>query len=363
MKIQTSKTSLLAALATVKPAAANSGLPILSHVLVKANANSLTLACTNLDQSITASIGARVKPAGACTCRISILTSLLKSLPEDSSDDLTITVKDSTLSLTCDGISFDLGTMPAADFPPIPKLDARHTVEIAEPTLSRLLAGVVAAVSDDESRFVLTGALLSFSVGPRFVATDGKRLHLARADAPKADCEFILPVIAMQELIKSLSDDESHQATIRICDNQAEFQLQACTLRTKLIEGNFPNHKQVIPNPRNTVKLKRDDLLAAIERMAIVGENCTLAFAKDALEISALNDPQSKLEPCSIRQTISIQAPKPMQLRVNSTYLIQAMQSAGANEILVDYGDPEDPLMITTPDDEYLAVIMPMRAQ
>jgi DNA polymerase-3 subunit beta len=224
------------------------------------------------------------------------------------------------------------------------------------------------AISTDESRYVLNGIFISIKDHKiTMVATDGRRLALVdeEVDVPgQSEGEFIVPSKAVNELNRLLQD--KGEVEIRFSENQAAFQLKddkgfAVLVITKLIEGNYPNYRQVIPGEsKERISLVREEFLHALRRAEIMtsekANSVKLAFGKNNLAITA-NSPDVG----EARESIAINYKgKEMAIAFNPKYLIDALNALTNDEVFLDLIDELSPgvLKINGP---FLYVVMPMR--
>ena len=254
--------------------------PFSAMPCVQAADGKLIISTTDLDTGIRASVDAEVIKGGATTLPARRLFSIIRELP---AAELTLEVDSKQVATITSGASFfRIMGLPEEDFPPFPKGDGAKTFKISQGVFRDMLKRTAYAISTDESRYVLNGVLLSFKENKlSLVATDGRRLALVEQDLefPKgSEVEAILPTKAVQELQRILRDEEP--LTISFAENQVSFDLGNTFLYSKLIEGNYPNYKQVVPgrgqgtdHPRaRNFPQRRAPRRAALERKIEFGE-------------------------------------------------------------------------------------------
>jgi DNA polymerase-3 subunit beta len=224
------------------------------------------------------------------------------------------------------------------------------------------------AVSTDESRYVLNGIFISLKEGKMtLVATDGRRLALVDEEvdiSEKSSGEFIVPAKAVNELNRLLQD--KGEVEIKFGENQASFSLKddkgfSVLLISKLIEGNYPNYRQVIPGEaKERIPLNREEFLQALRRAEIMtsekANSVKLTFGKNNLAITA-NSP----EVGEARETLAVNYKgKEMAIAFNPRYLIDALAALAEDEVFFELIDELSPgvLKINGP---FLYVVMPMR--
>ena len=259
----------------------------------------------------------------------------------------------------------DLG---ADEFPPLPKFKDDKKVALQQENVRAMLKKTSFAISTDESRYVLNGIFVSLKDNKMtLVATDGRRLALVDEEvdiSEKSSGEFIVPAKAVNELNRLLQD--KGDVEIKFGENQASFSLKddkgfSVLLVTKLIEGNYPNYRQVIPGEaKERIPLVREEFLQALRRAEIMtsekANSVKLTFGKNNLAITA-NSP----EVGEARETLAVNYKgKEMAIAFNPRYLIDALSALSEDEVFFELIDELSPgvLKINGP---FLYVVMPMR--
>lgn len=225
-----------------------SSLPVLSNVLIKSDSSRLKLSATNLELGVNYWVGGKVDQEGAVTVPARLLSEFVSSLPPGtinlSSDDVGLTVETEHYNSHINGISAD-------EFPLIPGITTDPVLVLPAADFRDSLQQVVVAASLDESRPVLAGVFM-YAEGKELVmvATDSYRLAERRMPLkaePAGKLSVIVPVRTMQELVRILGEGEG-DLQIYVADNQIMFQVDSVELTSRLIEGQFPNYKQIIPS-------------------------------------------------------------------------------------------------------------------
>jgi DNA polymerase-3 subunit beta len=336
-------------------------LPILGNALLQAVDGKLIISTTDLDTGIRASVDAEISKGGATTLPARRLFSIIRELP---AAELTLEVDSKQIATITSGASFfRIMGLPEEDFPPFPKGDGAKTFKIPQGVFRDMLKRTAYAISTDESRYVLNGVLLSFKDNKlSLVATDGRRLALVEQDLefPKgSEVEAILPTKAVQELQRILRDEEP--LSIGIAENQVSFDLGSTFLYSKLIEGNYPNYKQVVPaEAKERIILEREIFLNAVRRVALLSSeksnSVKLIFSKNNLDITA-NTP----EVGEAKESLPINYKgKDFSIAFNPEFLMDPLRNIEADEIFFDFIDELSPGVIKYKR-PFLYVIMPMR--
>ncbi len=362
MKCIISKEALLNGLQAVQNVVTNrTTLPILSNALLKVENGKLTVAATDLDVGIRAVVDATVEKAGGTTLPARRLFSIAKELP---ASEITIEVDAKQNALIRSGASFfRIMGLPEEEYPAFPKTDGAKVFKLTQGSFKEMLKKTSYAMSQDESRYVLNGVLLSFKEGKlTVVATDGRRLALVEQELefpPGNEGDVILPTKAVNELQRVLGGDEP--LLVSLSENQIVFDLGTVIIFSKLIDGKYPNYRQVIPaEAKERIVLDRDVLLGAVHRVSLLANDKStsikLGFTKNNLEISA-NTPDVG----EAKETLSIAyTGKEFTIAFNPYFLMDPLKNIESDEIFFDFIDELSPGVIKY-QKPFLYVIMPMR--
>jgi len=341
-------------------------LPILSNVLLRAEGERLEFTATDLDVTIACAVEAKIKKPGASTVPVKKLFGIVREL---SSIDIDLEVDEKNNCSVRSGASFyKINGLSADEFPPLPKFKEDKKVVLPQETLKGMMKKTSFAISTDESRYVLNGNFISLKDHKMtMVATDGRRLALVDEEmdvSENSQGEFIVPAKAVNELNRLLQD--KGEVELRYAENQASFTLKdekgsSVLIVTKLIEGNYPNYRQVIPaETKERVALMREEFLHALRRAEIMtsekSNSVKLSFGKNKLEITA-NSP----EVGEAKETLAINYKGPeMAIAFNPKYIIDPLNALANDEVFLELIDELSPgvLKINGP---FLYVVMPMR--
>jgi DNA polymerase-3 subunit beta len=341
-------------------------LPILSNVLMRADSERVEFTATDLDVTIACAVEAKVKKAGASTIPVKKLFGIVREL---SSTDIDVSVDEKNVCSIQSGPSFyKIHGLSADEFPPSPAFKEEKRVVLPQETVRAMIKKTSFAVSTDESRYVLNGIFLSLKDHKMtMVATDGRRLALVDEDVDvteESQGEFIIPAKAVNELNRLLQ--EKGEVEIRYAENQASFNLKdekgsSVLIVTKLIEGNYPNYRQVIPaETKERVTLVREEFLHALRRAEIMtsdkSNSVKFNFGKNKLEITA-NSP----EVGEAKESLAVNYKgADMAIAFNPKYMIDPLNALANDEVFLELIDELSPgvLKINGP---FLYVVMPMR--
>ena len=341
-------------------------LPILSNVLMRAENGRVEFTATDLDVTVVCSVESKVKKSGATTIPVKKLFGIVREL---NNGEIDIEVDDKNIcSVRCGSSFYKIHGLSADEFPPLPKFKDEKKIKLPQETIKGMLKKTSFAISTDESRYVLNGIFISLKDHKMtMVATDGRRLALVdeEVDIPeKNQGEFIVPAKAVNELNRLLQ--EKGDVEIKFGENQSSFYLKddkefSVLLVTKLIEGNYPNYRQVIPSEvKERVPLVREEFLHALRRAEIMtsekANSVKLAFGKNNLAITA-NAP----EVGEARESLAVNYKgKEIAVAFNPKYLIDPLNALTEDEVFFELTDELSPGVIKI-NGPFLYVVMPMR--
>jgi DNA polymerase-3 subunit beta len=367
MKLTISKEQLIQGLQAVQNiVSTRTTLPVLSNVLLRAEPTRLDLTATDLDVSISSSVEANVEKPGAVTLPAKKLFGIVRELP---TPQIELDIDDKNNCRIVSGASYyKINGLAAEEFPPFPKFAENRKITLPQEKLRSLLRKTSFAISTDESRFVLNGIFISLKDHKvTLVATDGRRLALAEEEIdlpPSSQGECIVPSKAINELNRLLGTQ--NDVEIKFTDNQVAFTLQgekgySTLIISKLIDGNYPNYKQVIPSEtKERIALVREELLHALRRAEIMtsekSNSVKLNFTKNKLEITA-NTP----EVGEAREALAINYKgNDIAIAFNPTYMMDPLKNLDNDEVYIELIDELSPgvMKINGP---FLYVLMPMR--
>jgi len=340
-------------------------LPILSNVLIRAEGSHVEFTATDLDVTVACKVEAKVVKPGATTLPVKKLFGIVRELH----GEIDIETDEKNLSSIRSGSSFfKIHGLAADEFPPLPQFKDDKKVSQPQENIRAMIRKTSFAVSTDESRYVLNGIFFSLKEGKMtLVATDGRRLALVDEEveiSEKSAGEFIVPAKAINELNRLLQD--KGDVELKFGENQASFALKNETgfsvlLITKLIEGNYPNYRQVIPGEaKERIAVGREELVQALRRAEIMtsekANSVKLSFGKNLLTITA-NSP----EVGEARETMAINYKgKELAIAFNPRYLIDPLNALTEDEVFIELIDELSPGVIKI-NGPFLYVVMPMR--
>jgi DNA polymerase III subunit beta len=363
MKLQVTQENLSKALSSVARVANTRGtLPILSNVLLKTVGTRLSIAATNLDIAITHYIGSKVASEGAITVPARLMQDFVSSLPGGIID---LSLEDNKLHISTDKYESTINGVTADDFPVMPSIAEGSSWTVSGKLLKTALQQVVVAASGDEARPVLTGVYLhSFEGQIYMVATDSYRLAEKRLQAVKEDVKLLIPASALHDLLRIVSD---HEGDVKVThdDQQVLFQVGDVELVTRLIEGNYPDYRKLIPKEFATsATLKKADLLNITKVSSLFAResagSVTINLSqKDGLV--SIRSVASQLGENTASATAEVVADGVITL--NSRYIMDALHALNGETVKVGFNGKLEPCVLTDPAaNDYVHIIMPLKS-
>lgn len=363
MKLQVTQENLNKALGTVGRVANSRGtLPVLANVLIKTVNNRLSIAATNLDIAITHYIGAKVAEDGAITVPARLMQDFVSSLPAGVID---LNLDEYRLGIATDQYQSVINGVSAEEFPVMPAIDGGKTWTIASDALKKSLQQVVMAASTDEARPVLTGVLLHSKDGKLFMAaTDSYRLAEKQLGDNPEDVELLVPVSAMQDLLRIVSDFEG-DVQVTNDEQQILFRVGDVELVARLIEGRYPDYRKLIPQDfATTATLKRADLLNVTKVSSL--------FARESAGSITIHVDEST-QNLSIRSvasqlgentaTADAKVTGTGAITLNSRYLLDALHALNGDEVVFGFNGKLEATVIRDPAaTDYTHIIMPLKS-
>lgn len=350
---------------------ARATMPILSNVLIQAEDGQLLLTTTNLDLGIRCRIQATVEQPGGITLPVRKLATIVKALPNtDVSVDASAA---SQAKITSGGSNFRIMGIPEDEFPPLPSFADQHVFELPQTELLTMLKSVSYAQSQDENRYILNGVYFVFGEGKlTLVATDGRRLALISRDMEVTEenaGSLILPAKTVAELERLLGQGKNVKITFS--DRQVAFEIQidkedgglieTIYLVSKIVEGNYPNFRQVIPKEtENRVKVERELLAECVQRASLVtsdkNNSIKLRLTPNLLEITAASP---ELGESHESMAIAYEGGE-VQVAFNPNFMLDPLRALTKDEVYFEFKDELSPGVFKTLD-SFLCVVMPLR--
>jgi DNA polymerase III subunit beta len=343
-------------------------IPILSNLLCEAKGNRLTITATDLELSIRTSCEAKVKKDGAGTIPAKKLLELVRLLPDEEIRFKLL--ENHWVQITCDRRNYKLVGMSKDNFPALPE-SPHALVKIPAKLLASVIAKTTFAISLEESRYTLNGALLVVKPASlTMVATDGHRLAMVESDHKfeglSSETRVLVPKKAMNE-VQRLAAESSDDAVVEFAQDESHlfFQFGGRLLTCRKLTGQFPNYEAVLPRDVNkTVTIERSELQDALRRVSQLADQRSHAvkfmLAKEGLEISASSPEYGEAKEAIEKEFKG----EPISIGFNAQYLLDFLAAAPDGPISFELKDEQSAGQLRPLGDEtsrYRYVVMPMR--
>ena len=348
-------------------------MPILSNVLIKAKEDHIELTTTNLDLGIRCKIQSEVSDAGSITLPVRKLATIVRELP---SLDVHLETHPNFQARIASGTSlFRIMGINPEEFPPLPTFQDQQSFMLAQSALWTMLKSVSYAQSTDETRYIMNGVFFNFSDDKlTLAATDGRRLAVMNRDMEVAEentGHLILPGKTVAEVERLMNQGED--VRIAFNDRQVAFEINASKdaestgmldsiyLVSKVVEGSYPNYRQVIPKETDRhIKLNRDSFLIGVRRAALVASeksnSIKMSIGKNLLEITG-----SSPEIGESRESIPVEYDGPdVQVAFNPQFVMDPLKALTHDDVIFEFKNELSPGVIRTKE-SFLCVVMPLR--
>jgi DNA polymerase III subunit beta len=367
MKLATFAPDLLAQLQTVtRVASTRSAVVALSGVMISIGEDStVELLATDMDVSLRVPLQAEASGPGQALVPARLLLDITRSLP---AEELTIEFRaaEQDLELKCGPTTFHLRTLRTEDFPALPNPATETRIVLPTEAFVQTVSQVARSASRDETRPVLTGILISASGRElQMVATDSYRLSVKRTtlEAPlEGGLEANVPARALQELARISQQAASESVGVSVGKNQIVFELGEVVLSSRLIDGQFPNYRQLLPEAvEHELRLASGELTDVVRRVSLLAQKnvpLRLSFSEGTLVVSAQTPDVGEAA-----ETIPVPFQgEPLDIGFNPEFLRDGLESIEADEFVLKLISPLRPGLIESPDSgEFVYLIMPIR--
>lgn len=344
-------------------------IPILANVLIEAVKDEIIITATDLEVGIKSRYKADIISEGKVTVSAKKLFEIIKELPNKN---IQFTSKSNFwVEITCNKSIFNLVGLSPEEFPKFPEID-HNTNQIETCIIREMIDKTIFSVSTDETKFNLTGIFIKSEVEEGknnivFISTDGHRLSMIKRNIDtlldeKLKDGFILPKKGLGE-IRKLIDNSENKINIGISDNNFSVNTETTTLIMRMIDGEFPDYKRVIPEKStNAAVINRELFLHSLRRISILSSEQTkgikINIKNDCLILSSSNpdigDAKEEIDVVYNGDEISI--------GFNAKYIIDILQAIEKENIIFFFKDNISPGLIQPENnDDYLTVVMPMR--
>ncbi len=354
-------------------------LPILSNYLLEADGKTgkLWITSTDLEVGVRSCIDAQVEEGGAITLPAKKLGEILHGFPTNGDPfGVTMELKENNrVQVLVSKARFQMAGIPRDDYPVLPEFQEESAIQFSAAALSDMIQKTIFAVSSDEARYMLNGAMFFLSSGTvALVATDGRRLAAVRTEGFAADKSFkaIVPSKALVEISRIIGHFDPQMTSdqkilIDVSENRLGFRLGETTLFSRLIEGNFPNWEQVIPRKAGVcVKVNRENFLAVTKRASVcitdrVG-TCRYKFFKNQCHVASKTLGHYEFE--EEMDVLNYEGEEGLEVAFTPAHLVDFLKNINSQVVEIYITTAVNPVLFVSPDNpNYSYVVMPTRVQ
>ncbi len=367
MKLSCIKENLVRAVQIVQKAVSNKpNMPILSGIYINAEKNSMELQATNYEIGIKCKIEAIIEEPGTIMLSGRYFQEVVRKLPGNTII-ISTNQTDHTVQITSNTAQFNLLSLPTEEFPILQPIESTTNFTIRDNIFRDLIHKTAFACSTDESRPVFTGALLDVNdADVRMVATNTHRLAIKKEflDHFTGTIKIIIPAKILNELARIATSDVPSDIMVNCNQNQISFDFDNIYIKSRLIEGNFPDYNRVIPSSFTTqITINTEEFTDAVERMSLISRIgdynvINLSFKKDTATISSNNPEIGKAE-----ETVGISlSGNELDISFNAKYITDILKNINSEKIYFSLNTALSPASIRPYDDEsYNYIITPVR--
>ncbi len=363
MKVVVTQENLNRALSVVsRIASSKTSLPILSNILIKTENNRLCLIATNLEIASVYYVGAKIVSEGSLTIPARLVSEFVGQLPKDNVD---LKVDGTKLLVSSGNYRSTINGVVADEFPEIPTIEPASTIVLSAALLKQAISQTVITASHDDTRPVLTGVLCYSRDGYMYMAaTDGYRLSERRLVETKSEFSALIPASTLQEIARVITDN-IEEVTMMFDESQVRFSMGDVEVTSRLIDGKFPDYKQLIPDSTDiTAKVKASEL-GRITKIASLfardsGGSVTL-HTDETKQMISIHSIASQLGENTSETESEISGEGSVTL--NSRYLIEALGCMETPEITFGFSGKLAPCVLRPDGDvNYQHIIMPLKS-
>jgi len=345
-------------------------LPVLANILLSAKKNKLIISATNLEMSVSLSIGAKVKKDGDITVPARVINDLVNNLIPGQ---INLSAEKERLRIKTSGFNSEISGMNSSDFPKVPQSIPTKAIDLVREEFYASLSQVIFSVSVDETRPVLTGVLVIMNKnGMVLVSTDGFRLSQKKLTLKKAnlkDCKMIIPKNTLSELLRLSDDEKNIKFVIDEKENQVMFGISDAVLSSRIIDGEFPDFERIIPKESKiNLNVDKEELLRAIKLASVFARDAAnvvkLAVKKTSLEVSAESS-QSGSQVTEVDAKVETDGSFPKKsfvIAFNYRFLEEFLNAIEGEDVRIEFSEENAPGVFLDPKDkDFLHIIMPVR--
>lgn len=344
----------------------STNLPILNNVLIKAEKGEIQLITTNLEMGMKISVRGKIEQEGAFTLQAKLFTDYINLLPKEN---INIELEENILNIKCQNYQTQIKGLEASEFPLLPEIEKKNYLTLKVEDLKEALTRVAFCTALDESRPEISGVL--FKINEKqliIVATDSYRLAEKRIEISEkkiSDSQFIVPLRTIQELQRILFNQENKEINVYFNENQTLFEIENTELISRLIEGQYPDYNQIIPqNHKTMARIKTGEFLQAVKSASLFckpGINdvkLTFVPSKKEMVVIASN---ANLGENITNLSIDLEGEE-NEIVFNYRFIIDGLNNIKQDTFSMEITNNATPgVLKPAGEDDYLYIIMPIR--
>ncbi len=349
-----------AALNASRAVVAKSSVPALEGLLIKTSNNAVSITGYDLEKGITTGIAATVENPGTIVVGARIFCEILRKLDTDTVE----IISDNSLLVIIKGGKSEFSIMgsSAEDYPEMPVFEGENTLSMDSAVLKEMIEQTIFAVSTNEQKPILTGALFEISEGMlNMVAMDGFRLAIRKEPVQgAADASFVVPAKTLADVSKMIEDD--YPVTISISKKHILFNFAGYQILSRLLEGTFFDYKKAIPSTFTTsVKISVRQFIDSIDRTALIitdrlNSPIEILFENDAVSFSCTTPLGKSYD----EFPLAIEG-KAVKIGFNNRFLLDALKATGCDEVILQFNGPLSPVIIKPlSSDSFVFLVLPV---
>lgn len=351
----------------------NINLPILNNILIKAQQGNIEFISTNLEIGVKHQVRGKIESEGEFTVDAKLITEYVNLLT--SGEKVEIQEKENELRVESGNYKTKIKGESAKDYPLIPSINEENAYVCDFNELKKALASVVFAVSNNDNRVELTGVLFTFNKkNLSLAATDSYRLAEKNIKLKKGkegeEEKVIVPAKTIQELLRifnnfDLSQEAENLDQVKIClsDNQILFSFDSVSLISRIINGRYPDYKQIIPNKSQTeILVNRQEMIRAIKAVSLFSKtginDITAVFLKNKISLSAFSGSSGESQ---VDLDANVKG-EDNEITINYRYLLDGFNNINTENVVIKVINNTTPCVLKPEKDEgYVYIVMPIR--
>lgn len=338
-------------------------LPVLSNIHLSASKTKLRINATNLENSVSIPIGAKVDEEGEITVPARVLTDIVAGLAKGQ---VTLEAKNEKLTISTSNSKSDISSMLAVDFPKVPMAPGKESVKLNAQDLLASLNHVLYSSSSDEARPVLTGVYFVFNKDNlTLVATDGFRLSKRKISLENGvPGSMIIPKEILAEISKIGKGFDDIALSVKADENQLIIQIGDITLSSRIIDGSFPDYEKIIPNKSKVrINVDKEELLRAIRVSGVIARDSAnvVKFAVNKSGLSLLAE-SSKSGKQNVKVDTKVEGSEESEISFNYKYVEEFLLSIKGDSVDIKIIDETSPgVFLDSSEPDLVHLIMPVK--